>query len=337
MKIKVSVIVPIYNADKCLANCLGNLVNQTLKEIEIILVNDCSTDNSIRIINDCKEQFNDIIKIINFDINKGPGAARNAALDIASGEYIGFVDSDDIVDVTMYEKLYNEAVVNQYDMVDTGFYNEKQQVAILYTSDELKGILDDNKRSELIASGGYIWSKLFKKKYLDEFQLRFRNAYILEDSDFVTYAFSTAKSIGSIKEVLYQYSNRNDSLSSTTDVGRYVNSSLEAMKSIYEKEHNLDNYINIKSAVEYELTQMYLNSIIMLLLSAKEKSKSEIVDFTKEIAVLFELARTKQEVITGDYNNNIYVDRKMKKEDIQIMLLNDQNPEKLLFSIIEVK
>lgn len=109
--IKVSVIIPVFNTEKYISKCLSSLVNQTLDDIEIICVNDGSTDNSLEIIE--KIANNDArIKIINQE-HKKQGAARNSGLKIAEGEYIGFVDSDDWIDLNYYEMLYNTA--KKYD------------------------------------------------------------------------------------------------------------------------------------------------------------------------------------------------------------------------------
>jgi len=336
MDIKVSVIVPVYNAERYLADCLGNLVNQTLHEIEIIIINDSCTDNSIKIINDCKAQFTDKINVINFDRNQGPGAARNAAIDIARGKYIGFVDSDDIADISMYEKMYTEAEKHDYDVVDCGFFNEKEEQAMLYTSDELKEELDDKKRAELIVAGGYIWSKIIKKKYLMDYHLRFRHEYVLEDSDFLTFVFSTIKSIGNVKEVLYKYTYTKDSLSSTTNVDRYVRSIQLSIKSIYEKESKLSNYKHIRDAVEYQIIQMYSYAVIIILLSVQEKKEKNIHELQNEITMLSEMAIIKKKLIIGNYEHNIYVKNKISKHDIQIMTMNDQDSEGLV-AMIELK
>lgn len=110
----VSVIVPVYNTEGFLQKCLDSLTNQTLEDIEIICVNDGSTDNSLKILEDNAIR-DDRIKIIN-QKNKKQGAARNAGMKIATGEYIGFVDSDDWVDLDFYEKLYNAATRHNFDI-----------------------------------------------------------------------------------------------------------------------------------------------------------------------------------------------------------------------------
>lgn len=107
-KIKVSVIVPVYNVEKYLRECLNSLVNQTLKEIEIICINDGSEDSSLEILNEYASKDSRFV-IINQE-NSGQSVARNKGLDVAKGEYIGFVDSDDWVDLNFFENLYSEAV-----------------------------------------------------------------------------------------------------------------------------------------------------------------------------------------------------------------------------------
>ena len=112
--IKVSVIVPVFNTEKYLEKCLNSLINQTLQDIEIICINDGSTDKSADIIKKFTNK-DSRFKLINQE-NKKQGAARNAGMKIAKGEYIGFVDSDDWVDLEYYEKLYNAAKRHNFDI-----------------------------------------------------------------------------------------------------------------------------------------------------------------------------------------------------------------------------
>ena len=112
--VKVSVIIPIYNTEKYLKKCLNSLIHQTLSDIEIICVNDGSTDKSIDILRNFASQDHRI-KIIEQE-NKKQGAARNAGMKIAQGEYIGFVDSDDWVDLDYFEKLYISAIKHKADI-----------------------------------------------------------------------------------------------------------------------------------------------------------------------------------------------------------------------------
>ena len=113
---KVSVIIPVYNTEKFLRKCLDSVCNQTLQDIEIICINDCSTDGSLEILREYAGKDNRI-KLIELFENGGAAKARNIGIDIAHGEYIGFVDSDDFVDLDFYEKLYNKAVETGADAV----------------------------------------------------------------------------------------------------------------------------------------------------------------------------------------------------------------------------
>ena len=113
--IKVSIIIPVYNVEKYLRQCLDSIVNQTLKEIEVICINDGSTDNSPIILEEY-EKKDPRIRVITQE-NMGSGVARNRAIQQAKGKYIGFMDSDDWADPTMFEKLYENAELNNSDIV----------------------------------------------------------------------------------------------------------------------------------------------------------------------------------------------------------------------------
>ena len=117
---KVSIIVPVYNVEQYLHRCVDSLINQSLSEIEIILVDDCSPDNSPHV---CDELagIDKRIKVIHKTKNEGLGMARNSGLEVARGEYVAFVDSDDYVDTSMYEKLYKEAAESKLDIIYSEF------------------------------------------------------------------------------------------------------------------------------------------------------------------------------------------------------------------------
>lgn len=117
---KVSIIIPVYNTEKHLRECLNSVVNQTLKDIEIIIINDCSTDNSKSIINEYLNNYFSMIKYIESGVHIGQGNARNIGISKATGDYIGFVDSDDFVDLNMYSDLYNAALNSNYPEIASG-------------------------------------------------------------------------------------------------------------------------------------------------------------------------------------------------------------------------
>lgn len=124
MKPKVNIIVPVYNVEKYLVRCMESLLNQTLKEIEIILVDDGSPDNCPQMCDEYARR-DSRVKVIHKS-NAGLGYARNSGLDVAVGEYIAFVDSDDYVDTSMYATLWNEARASNADVVFCNFKVEQR-------------------------------------------------------------------------------------------------------------------------------------------------------------------------------------------------------------------
>ena len=163
-KILISIIVPVYNVEKYIDKCLKSLVNQTLKNIEIIVVKDGYKDKTQKIVERyIKDNSNSIL--IN-STNKGVAAARNIGLKIANGEYIGFVDSDDYVDKNMFKNMYNLAKKNNYDCVQCNFF---------YT-DYNKKIIGNKFCMEKFEVKKYmvnffpvIWDKIYKKKHIKEY------------------------------------------------------------------------------------------------------------------------------------------------------------------------
>ena len=119
---KVSVILPIYNVEKYLRKCLDSVINQTLKDIEIICINDCSADNCENIILEYAKK-DGRIKIINNEKNYGIGFSRNIGINESSGEYISFIDADDYIEKDYIEILYNTAIKNKADIVFTNNIN----------------------------------------------------------------------------------------------------------------------------------------------------------------------------------------------------------------------
>ena len=318
---KISIIVPVYNSSATLITCIKSLLLQTIQDIEIIIVNDSSTDNSYAIMESLKEHFPEKIKITSTPKNLGAGGARNLGLTLATGDYIGFVDSDDIVDSTMYQKLYNEAIRTDYDIIDCGFYREENELAIIYASDELCGILDDHKRNELIASGGYIVTKLFKREFFFNHDFTFRNNTILEDSEIIAYAFATARSIGNVKEVLYIYKYYPSSSSKTVEPNKYFKACFDAINAIYSKLSPLHNFEALKPSIEYEMIQMYYLALKCCIIHLNIKN----FDARRNLEILRDF-RLKN--ISMSYNNK-YIQNKISQEDIKLMSLLDHSVDLL--------
>ena len=221
MNPKVSIIVPIYNSEKYMSKCIESILNQTLSEIEIILVNDGSTDNSGKIIDNYAKKDNRI-KVIHQQ-NSGPSVARNKGIRIAKGKYIGFVDSDDYIEPTMYEELYNNAN-NKNIEVAMCSYNEKH----LYNETEyvVKAKLEQDKvydkegiKHNIISTfskndnyGFYsLWNKIYLRKWLLKSNLELDvNRDHGEDWWFNINVFSKLNSFVYIDRELYNYVHSNN-------------------------------------------------------------------------------------------------------------------------------
>ena len=182
--IKVSVIVPVYNVEKYIDECLASIINQTLKDIEIIIINDGSTDTSFEICTRYAE-FDNRIELVNQE-NKGLGPARNRGLSLARGEYLSFIDSDDYIEESFLEDLYNQAVDSGADVV-VGVYclYYESSKKILYRTNRVGAIkikLDDCQIENFLREywcnctyASYAYDKIYKRNYVKQNNVLFGN------------------------------------------------------------------------------------------------------------------------------------------------------------------
>ena len=211
---KVSVIIPFHNVESYIEQCLDSVLNQTLKDIEVILVDDASDDNSARIV----EKFtknDDRIKVLKLTDRKGQGYARNRAIEVATGEYIGFVDSDDFVKPEMFEKLYQTAVKSnlditmcqaiEYDDV-TGRYIESDYYSLEPLSIFKDKVFEPKDTKEFILDINVaLWNKIYKTDYLRKIGEKFPEGFIYEDLPFFFGTYLPAKKIQIVWEKFYVY------------------------------------------------------------------------------------------------------------------------------------
>lgn len=173
--IKVSVLVPICNVEKYLQQCLTSLTNQTLKDIEIICINDGSTDNSLAIIKEFAEKDKRIVIIDK--PNSGYGDSMNRGLEIAKGEYIGIVESDDFADVDMFEQLYRLTQHGNIDIVRSNYYEywDDKGDANSFRADirSYGKIIDLTQEKGLLLLPAAIWSAIYRKDFLMKNEIHF--------------------------------------------------------------------------------------------------------------------------------------------------------------------
>ena len=160
----ISIIIPIYNVEQYLRQCLDSVVNQTYKNLEIILIDDGSTDNSGKICNEYALKDNRI-KVIHKE-NGGVSSARNSGLNVAKGDYIGFVDGDDIISRDMYEVLLNTMIETNSQLVVCNWFKEKENNWVENKNFPKEQILTTNEALESFWWCMYCWNKLFDRKIL---------------------------------------------------------------------------------------------------------------------------------------------------------------------------
>lgn len=270
MSHKISIIVPVYNVQKYLDKCIQSIINQTYKNIEIILVNDGSTDNSGII---C-EKYADIDSRIIY-INKqnsGLSSARNAGLDVCSGDYIGFVDSDDFIDSTMYEKMFSFMINENCDIVECGVnyctdteveYFRIQNNEVLSGKDALKRHLDIT--SNLLLPRTAVWSKLYKRRFWSE--NRFPLGHVHEDYLLTCKDLYIAEKVGLLKEGLYFHL--------TTNKDSIVNSKFSE-RDLYKERQMAYRIDFLKENQELELLKYakaaYYNNLVTTIWKCKENN-----------------------------------------------------------------
>lgn len=240
---KISVIVPVYNVEKYIERCLNSLVKQTIGDIEIIVINDGSLDNSQDIIDKFIGKYPD--KIVSLIVpNGGVSKARNIGLERATGEYVGFVDSDDFVDITMYEQLYQKAKNDGADIVVSGYAKLYERTTIDYDLGNMdvfgKSLLES---PEMIVKGvPYIWNKIFKRSMIEEHHMRFENFKIFEDLLFTYKNYLYAKKISKVDRALYYYRSLREGSATNTfnknffDAFAVMDNFYDCVKSVYNEE-----------------------------------------------------------------------------------------------------
>lgn len=204
--VSVSVIIPVYNAEKWIARCLNSLLNQTMVDYEIICIDDGSTDNSSTILKNY-EISNSCIRVIQQQ-NQGASAARNKGLEVAEGEYIGFVDIDDWVESDYLELLYTTARQKSVDIAICGYYignNNSPQLNHFY-----EGYLErDEALIEVLKQTGYqgfLWNKLFHRSLIYDTKIKFDETInVLEDLLFVCQCIQQTSAVYCDSKIKYHY------------------------------------------------------------------------------------------------------------------------------------
>lgn len=251
---KISILVPIYNVEKYLRECIDSLVNQTLQDIEIICINDGSTDNSLAILEEY-EQKDSRIKIINKE-NSGYGASMNMGLNAATGDYIGIVESDDFAQLNMFEDLYTIAIENNIDIVKSDFFNyttanNKSVKAGKIDKCISNKVINAKVHTDLLRIQPSIWSAIYKKSFLDENHIRFLETpgASYQDTSFAFKTTSLAERIYLTDKAYINYRQDN------------VNSSVKSKDKVFaicEEYNEITNFLNKNPELKSKLNSTKL-------------------------------------------------------------------------------
>ena len=217
---KLSIIVPVYNVEKYLPKCLESLIKQTLKDIEIICVNDGSMDNSLAILKEFASK-DSRIRIID-NQHQGVAKTRNTGIEQSTGEYIGFVDSDDYIDIDFFEKLYNSATKSNSDIAIASILKHKNFFNIYnakYTKEETAITIQDKIKlcEDKKHFFFYAWNKIYHSGFIKENNIKFSEGQIYEDVMFAIKALYYSNKIISVYGTKYHYIEHENSLTKYKD------------------------------------------------------------------------------------------------------------------------
>lgn len=311
--VKVSIIVPVYNAAAYLEQCVDSLVGQTLKEIEIILVNDGSSDNSGKICDTYAKQ--DARVHVIHQKNQGQTVARNAGLAAATGDYVHFVDSDDWLDLTMEQQMYDKALKHNADIVtcDTIFHKGKREIPARQAFEA--GVYDKpalikTLYPKMIYNGRFfyfgiyaaMWNKLFRRELVTPHIISIDPAVRIGEDGLTTFAtFMEAKKVVVIKETLYHYRDDNNTsltrsyqreqFDSALLLIKYLREIAKRHKATFDLSYQIDMYLlyNVKSIIfeefYYRIRKSYRDRYAYIKRIATDPTVLEActrVDFDKE-------------------------------------------------------
>lgn len=297
---KISVIIPAFNVEKYIENCLESIITQKHKDLEIIVVNDGSTDNTPQIIKKFSKEDSRIVVIDK--PNGGLSSARNAGLDVATGDYIGFVDGDDYIHEEMYQKLYHLCEENECDIAVCGYVRKYSNREAFSNSKKVLQYSSQEALAELISSIGlhdYAWDKLYKKELFEN--IRYPIGKMYEDV-FTTYKlFYKAKKVVSLDEPLYYYIQRDGSIlrKGFSEKQFHQLEALEEIKRFLSEKH-ITHYndvleariLNVKCRMLFDIsagnelnkTSQHIDTAMFLAKSIRPKSMNNL--FNKRITLM---------------------------------------------------
>ena len=311
--IKVSIIVPVFNTAGWVSRCIESLLTQTLQDIEIILVDDASTDNSLDILRKYEQRYPQKIQVIHSKENLRQGGARNLGIKAARGEYLGFVDSDDWVDKEMYENLYSTATEANSDMCYC-YYRKVSNTNTISNYDRsyslpIGTITDKIRREMLINHITRICSYIYKRSLFIENNIRFPEHLRYEDMMIDPLVLLYASRVSAVKQSLYNYFIHSNSTMTSLNDTKYLDK-LKVCKMIVEEYKKRGFYDQYKNEINYLFFRKgYIHSAINYLLNTNSPQQKIITEIRRYLLSM-----------DHDYHKNPYYPGKLSFRIIDYLL-----------------
>lgn len=272
-KPKVSVCIPVYNAEKYISECLDSLIKQTLREIEIICVNDGSTDNSPEIIKQYQKKHKNI-KLIN-QKNQGLGGARNTGIENATGKYVGFVDADDFVDEEMYEALYRLAEDKgcEIAMCSLRFEPNTQTKKHLWYK-PYNGVIN----GEFLDRNIQPWNKIVSRDLIERIDFRF---FPKNGDDMFILLMLEANNIVSVDKEYYHYRIGHSTMSNTFKIDNFLNF-IKCTEAQIDEVKKMGRYDELKEYLDYRMIYVLIQTMSVAALVKRKDIFKECKKTLKE-------------------------------------------------------
>ncbi len=309
---KVSIVVPVYNVEIYLNRCLNSLVNQDYKNIEIIIVNDGSPDNSQMIIDKYKKEYSNVIKAFTKK-NEGLSEARNFGLKKATGDYVVFIDSDDYVETNMISEMIKCASKNNSDIVVCDIFDEyeNEKIVKIYKN-AFTGSSSIFEEHKILLNRFSAWNKLFKISLFSDKKLKFEKGKIYEDLRLILKLYLKTNIISFIKKPLYHYVIRDGSIMTSSGLKKNLDI-VSAFDDVIEYYKQEDKYEMFKNELEFlAIDHLLISPIVRVLyMSTYKEAKRNALPYLKYIKKEF-----------PNYKNNIYISLLSKNKKIILFLIN---------------
>ncbi len=320
MQVKVSIIMPLYNSAAYMKTSINSILNQSYKEIELILVDDASQDDSLKIALQFKKQYPDIVTVISHKKNGRAGLARNDGIKKARGEYIWFVDADDWLDENAVKIAYDVAKQGDYDVVSSDYYevddencnSKKIRVALI---DECAGIMTKEKKNLYIVKGTAGFSKLIKRDFILKYNLFYPEGIMYEDNGIVPLFGAMADKVATIHTGLYYYRIGNpNSQTHKMKSEQMMRDRVDALNYLVKKSKEINCFDTQNEGIMFFYIKICYASLIRFYLNGSfEMSKEFYSEIRRNVHSLF-----------PDFRSNVFIKKCLGRNDNLALFLGER-------------